>query len=171
MLCRARYPSGVLRRALRGCIAAGCAVAALSATACGGSRSPAPTPAPSAGAQQAVAGRFAVALRRGDVARARVLLVRPNEPALVFLVRRVASRWRGLHVSLALPPRRAGRHWVTRFSGARTFRDGRFERESGDLVLLVGASPTGARVTYLLLSHLRTSFSTHHDSALLPSKR
>jgi hypothetical protein len=171
MLYRARHPARDLRQALRGYMTAGCVLAALSASACGGSRSSAPAPAPSAAAEQAVAGRFAVALRRGDVAHARSLLVQPDEPALVFLIRRVASRWRGLHVSLALPPRRAAQHWITRFSGARTFRDGRFERESGDLVLLLGPSPTGARVTYFLLAHLRTSFSTHHDSALLPSKR
>jgi hypothetical protein len=53
----------------------------------------------------------------------------------------------------------------------RTFRGGRFETETGKLVVLIGASAAEARVSFFLLSHLRTRDSTHQDAELLPSKR
>jgi hypothetical protein len=142
-----------------------CLAVAFATAACGGSTMP------SQAVQQEVAGRFAVALFRGDARAARALLVRRDEAALVFLVRRAAAPWRAQHASLTLPARRTGDRWAVRYEGTRTHADGRFESESGDLVVLVAASARGAGVRFFAFTHVRTRFSTHHDSELLPSKR
>ena len=145
-----------------------CVLAAFAAGACGGQTSAGP---PSHAEQRHVAGRFAVALFRGDAAEARSLLVRPNEAALVFLVNRAAAPWRTQHASVTLPARRTGDRWTVSYEGTRTHADGRFEIEWGNLVLLVASSPRGAGVRFFGFTHVRTRFSTHHDSELLPSKR
>jgi hypothetical protein len=141
-------------------------VAALSA--CGGKDTPTP---PSETAQRTLAERFAAAVLHGDETAARALLVRRDEPALVFLVRRTTARWRTHQASIDLPARRHGYRWEVRYSGKRTYPDGRFERETGDLVVLVSPSTAGARVRFFGFANVRTRFSTHHDAQLLPSKR
>jgi hypothetical protein len=146
----------------------GCLLVAAAASACNGSTS---TPMPSQREERAVVGVFASALLRGDADRAHALLVIPNDPALVLLVRQVAAHWEKQDVSVRLPARRLGDHWTVSFTGTRTYRDGRFETETGKLVVLVGASAAKARVSFFLLSHLRTRHSTHQDAELLPSKR
>lgn len=74
-------------------------------------------------------------------------------------------------MSFRLPARHLGDNWTVSFTGMRTFRGGRFETETGKLVVLIGASAAEARVSFFLLSHLRTRDSTHQDAELLPSKR
>jgi hypothetical protein len=142
-----------------------CLVLVTALSGCGGNDTP------SEAAQRTMAERFATALLRGDAVGARALLVRGDEPALGFLVRRATARWRGHHASVDLPARRRSSRWVVRYAGRRTYSDGRFETETGDLVVLVGPSAAGARVRFFTFSHVRTRFSTHHDSQLLPSKR
>jgi hypothetical protein len=142
-----------------------CLVFAFAAAGCGGSKTP------SRALQREVAGRFAVALFSGDVRAARALLVRRDEGALVFLVERAAAPWRGQDASVRLPARRAGDRWAVSYEGTRTHADGRFESESGDLIVLVVPSARGAGVRFFGFTHVRTRFSTHHDSELLPSKR
>jgi hypothetical protein len=126
---------------------------------------------PSAAVQRGVAERFAVAVFRGDAARARALLVAPDEAALVFLVQRAAAPWRRQHASIRLPARRTGEHWTLSYAGKRTHRDGRFEAERGDLVVDVAPSAAGAGVRYFGFRNVRIRFSTHHDALLLPSNR
>jgi hypothetical protein len=121
--------------------------------------------------QRDVAERFAVAVFRGDAARARALLVAPDEAALVFLVRRAAAPWRRQHATVGLPARRTGEHWTFSYAGKRTHRDGRFETERGDLVVDVAPSAAGAGVRYFGFRNVRIRFSTHHDALLLPSNR
>jgi hypothetical protein len=145
-----------------------CVLAAFAAGACGGETS---ARQPSQSEQRSLAGRFAVALFRGDAAEARSLLVRPNEAALVFLVRRAAAPWRAQHASVMLPARRTGDRWTVTYEGTRTHADGRFETERGNLVVLVASSSCGAGVQFFGFTHVRTRFSTHHDSELLPAKR
>jgi hypothetical protein len=135
---------------------------------CGGDDTPA---MPSEPAQQLLAERFGAALFRGDASGARALLLRRDEPALIYLVRRATARWRLHHASLALPARRRGDRWHLAYKGRRTYRDGRFETETGDLVVLVAPSTAGARVRFFAFTDVRTRFSTHHDAQLLPSKR
>jgi hypothetical protein len=142
-----------------------CLVFTFAAAGCGGSKTP------SQALQREVAGRFAVALFRGDVRAARALLVRRDEGALVFLVERAAAPWRGQHASVSLPARPTGDRWAVSYEGTRTHADGRFESESGDLIVLVATSSRGAGVRFFGFTHVRTRFSTHHDSELLPSKR
>ena len=145
-----------------------CLVLVATSSACGGRDTPT---LPSEAAQRTLAERFATALFRGDSAGARALLVRRDEPALVFLVRRATGRWRSQRVSIDLPARRHGDRWQLRYAGRRTYRDGRFETETGDLIVLVAPSAAGARVGFFGFANVRTRFSTHHDAQLLPSKR
>ena len=146
----------------------GCLLVATAVSACGGSTS---TPKPSQSEERAVAGRFASALLRGDADSARALLVKPDKPALVVLVRQAAARWEKQDVSFRLPARHLGDNWTVSYTGMRTYRGGRFKTETGKLVVLIGASAAEARVSFFLLSHLRTRDSTHQDAELLPSKR
>ena len=90
-------------------------------------------------------------------AGARALLLRRDEPALVYLVRRATARWRLRHASLALPARRRGDRWHLAYKGRRTYRDGRFETETGDLVVLVAPSTAGARVRFFAFADVRTA--------------
>ena len=99
------------------------------------------------------------------------MLVNADEPALVFLIRRAAAPWRRQHAAIYNPARRIGKRWTVRYSGTRTFANGRFERESGHLVVNVVASTAGARVGFFALARVDRRFSTHHDGLLLPSKR
>jgi len=117
-----------------------------------------------------VAARFAHAVLRGDVAAARRALAR-NEPALVTLVRRAAAPWKVQHATVTPRPRRTGERWTFTYAGRRTYPDGRFETETGSLVVFVGPAARGAGVTYFLFTDVRRRFSTHHDSVLLPSNR
>jgi hypothetical protein len=126
---------------------------------------------PSEAAQRTLSERFAAALFRGDAVGARALLVRPDEPALVFLVRHTTARWRKHHASIDLPARRRGDRWELRYRGRRAYRDGRFETETGNLVVLLAPSQAGARVRFFAFRNVRMRFSTHHDAQLLPSKR
>jgi hypothetical protein len=153
-------------RTATGLIACVMLVAALAG--CGGDDAPAP---PSEPAQQLLAERFGAALFRGDAAGARALLLRRDEPALVFLVHRATARCHGHHASIELPARRRGDRWHLGYKGRRTYRDGRFETETGDLVVLVAPSAAGARVRFFAFADIRRRFSTHHDAQLLPSKR
>jgi hypothetical protein len=146
----------------------GCLLVALALSACGGKTR---VEAPSTVIQRDVAGRFAAALLRGDAAGARALLVGPDEAALVFLVRRAAAPWRTGHASIQLPARRTRDRWTFSYAGKRTYPDGRFDTESGDLVVLVVPSADGAGVRFFGFENVRTRFSTHHDAQLLPSKR
>jgi len=156
------------------CGAVGVLLAA-AAAGCGGSTTrptPVTVPAPSEQARRDVAGRFAVAVLRAEADRARALLVRPDEEALVFLVRRAVAHWRRRKATIHLPASRTGSRWAVRYSGKRTFRDGRFEIERGALVVLIGRSRTGrARVRFFAFTRVERRFSTHQDAELLPSKR
>jgi hypothetical protein len=145
-----------------------CLLAASAVSGCGGTTR---MNAPSAAAQRDVAGRFAAAVLRGDPAGAGALLVGPDQAALMFLVRRAAAPWRGHHASIELPARRTGTRWAVRYAGKRTYRDGRFETERGDLVVYVAPSAAGAGVRFFGFENVRTRFSTHHDALLLPSNR
>lgn len=147
---------------------AGCLLLiALAAAGCGG----AARSAPSQTLQRDVAARFAAAVFRGDAARARALLVAPDEAALVFLVRRAAAPWRRQHASIRPPARRTGKEWTFRYAGRRTHPDGTFEMERGDLVVDVAPSSAGAGVRFFGFRNVRVRFGTHHDSLLLPSNR
>jgi hypothetical protein len=158
-----------LKRCLT-CGAIGLLLAAVG-SGCGG-RATVPVEGPSESAQRAVAGRFATALLRADLPRARALLVHPDEEALVFLVRRAVAHWTHRRATIHLPARRAGRRWTVRYDGRRAFRDGRFETERGAVVVLVGRSRTGrARVRFFAFTQVERRFSTHQDAELLPSKR
>jgi hypothetical protein len=121
--------------------------------------------------QRRVVERFANAVLDGDAAGARALLAHPDEEALLFLVERAARPWRGQHASIRLPARRNGDRWAISYTGTRTRKDGRFERERGDLLVLVAPSGRGARVAFFVFKNVRTRFSTHHDAQLLPSNR
>jgi hypothetical protein len=145
-----------------------CLVLVAVVSACGGEDAPA---LPSEAEQQTLAERFGAAVLRGDAVGARALLLRRDEPAVVFLVRTATARWRGQRASIDLPARRRGDRWHLSYAGRRTYRDGRFETESGDLVVLVAPSTAGARVRFFAFTNVRTRFSTHHDAQLLPSKR
>jgi hypothetical protein len=151
----------------RGALLVAALLVSLGASGCGGSA----VKPPSAAAQRKVTERFASAVFRGDVEGARSLLVDADEPALVFLVRRAAAPWRREHAAIHHPARRIGRRWTIRYSGMRTFANGRFERESGHLVVNVVPSADGARVRFFALARVDRRFSTHHDGLLLPSKR
>ena len=154
---------GDLHRVVIGCLAVALAVAG-----CGGTSTTRP---PSAAAQRDVAGRFAAAVLRGDSAGASALLVGDDEAALVFLVERAAAPWRTQHASVRFPARRTGRRWTFSYAARRTYKDGRFETERGDLVVFVAPSAGGAGVRFFGFEHVRIRFSTHHDAQLLPSNR
>lgn len=146
----------------------GCLLVALVVSGCAGH---ATVKTPSEAVQRNVAGRFASAVLRGDTAGARALLVPTENAALAALVEWAATPWRSHHASIRLPARRAGDRWTFSFAGERPQGGGRFEKQSGDLVVVVASSRAGARVRSFILSHVRTLFSTHHDSVLQPSKR
>jgi hypothetical protein len=143
----------------------------LVASAVSGCRGTTTMKTPSAAVQRDVAERFAAAVLRGDPAGARPLLVSADEAALMFLVRRAAAPWRANHASIQLPARRTATRWTVRYAGKRTYPDGRFETERGDLVVYVAPSAAGAGVRFFGFENVRTRFSTHHDAQLLPSNR
>jgi hypothetical protein len=144
-----------------------CLVLVAAISACG---KEAPT-LPSEADQRRLTEQFARALFRGNAVGAQALLLRPNEPTLVWLVRRATAPWRRQHASVDLPARHRGERWELHYAGRRTYRDGRFETETGDLVVLVAPSAAGARVRFFAFAHVRKRVSTHHDAQLLPSKR
>jgi hypothetical protein len=146
----------------------GCLPVALALSGCGATTA---MKTPSTAVQRDVAERFAAAVLRGDSAGARTLLVSADDAALVFLVQRAAAPWRTQHASVQFPARRTGRRWTFSYAGRRTYRDGRFERERGDLVVFVAPSASGAGVRFFGFENVRVRFSTHHDSQLLPSNR
>jgi hypothetical protein len=146
----------------------GCLLVAFTLSGCGGKTT---LKMPSQAVQRSVAGRFAVALLRGDSAGARALLVHADDRDLAFLVEQAATPWRRQHAEVQLPARRAGAEWTFSYAGRHTQRDGRFETQRGDLVVIVAPSAAGAGVEFFAFKHVRTRFSTHHDAQLLPSKR
>lgn len=146
----------------------GLLVVASALAGCGGTTSMKP---PSRAVQRDVAGRFAAAVLRGDAAAARALLVHPDEAGLVVLVRRAAAPWRRQHALVLGSARRTGGSWAVSYSGRHTRSDGRFQTETGELVVVVAPSAAGAGVRFFAFSHVRTRFSTHHDAQLLPSNR
>jgi len=154
----------VKRTALLLLVTAACCVA----SGCGGS---AAAKEPSAAAGRDVARRFAEAIFRGDAATAKALLVGADDTALAGIVTRAAAPWQARHGAIHLPGARSGHDWIFRFDGARTHKDGRFERVRGEIVVVVGASSQGARVELFTFRNERVRFSTHHDAQLLPSNR
>jgi hypothetical protein len=146
----------------------GCLLFAFAVSGCGGTTT---MNTPSVAVQRVVAERFAAAVFHGDTAGARALLVAPDEAALVFLVQRAAAPWRRQHATVRAAARRIGERWTFSYAGRRTHPDGRFETESGDLVVDVALSADGAGVRFLGFRNVRIRFSTHHDSQLLPSNR
>ena len=144
-----------------------CMLVAFAASGCAGTATTRP---PSPAVQRGVAERFAAAVLRGDADGARALLV-GDKAALDFLVRRAAAPWRRQHASIRLPARHTGTHWTFSYAGRRTHRDGRFETERGDLVVIVAPSAAGAGVRFFAFESVSTRFSTHHDAQLLPSNR
>jgi hypothetical protein len=146
----------------------GCLLIAMVLAGCGGKTA---TGAPSEWEQRDAAAHFAAAILRGDAAGARALLAQPDAPALGFLLRRAAGTWRGQHASIRPPARRSGDRWTFRYAGTRTHGDGRFERESGELVVVVAPAAARAEVAFFAFRNVSTRFSTHHDAQLLPSKR
>ena len=146
----------------------GCLLVAFAVSGCG-ARTTIKTP--SQAVQRDVAGRFAAALLRGDAVGARVLLVPGDDGALAFLVQQAVAPASTQRASIRLPARRAGRRWTFSYARRRTYGDGRFERQSGDLLVFIAPSAAGASVEFFAFRNVRTRFSTHHDSQLLPSKR
>jgi hypothetical protein len=146
----------------------GCLLVAFAVSGCGGETT---MKTPSQAVERNVAGRFAAAVLRGDAAGARALLVRTDNGALAALVQWAAVPWRTDHASIRLPARHAGNRWTFSFEGRHPQRDGQFETQSGDLVVVVASSAAGAGVQLFIVSHVRRRFSTHHDSQLPPSKR
>lgn len=144
----------------------GCLLVALAASGCAGTTTRATSPA----VQRDVAVHFAAAVLRGDADRARAVLV-GDRTALDFLLRRAAAPWRRQHASIRLPARHAGTHWTFSYAGRRTYGDGRFETERGDLLVVVAPSAAGVGVRFFAFENVRVRFSTHHDAQLLPSNR
>jgi len=126
---------------------------------------------PSQAVQRDVAGRFAAALLRGDAAGARALLVPADDGSRVALVLQAVATSGAQRALIRLPARRAGRRWTFSYARRRTYGDGRFERQRGDLVVFIAPSAAGAGVEFFAFRNVRTRFSTHHDSQLLPSRR
>ena len=146
----------------------GCLLVACVVSGCGGKTMVKP---PSAAVQRDVAGRFADAVLRGDATGARALLVQRDKSPLTTLVDLAARPWKTHHASIRLPARHTGTHWTFSYTGRHTQKDGGFETQSGDLVVVVASSGAGARVQFFAVTHIRTRFSTHHDAQLPPSKR
>ena len=135
-------------------------------TACGGSGEMPPVTA-----ERSVATRFATAVLSGDANGARALLEHRDEPAVAYLLRRTTGAWHVRHLLERGRLQRIDGHWSVGFARRRTYADGRFETQSGDLVMFLARSRDGPRVRFFLVEHLRTRASTHHDAQLLPSKR
>src|SRR5581483_3991317 len=177
--CRARSPGAVRSSRLRPPgdstmgrgpmprLAAAAALLAALAAGCGGATASGPA---SPAARRAVAERFAAAVLHGDAAAARALLPSSGDGALAALVRRAAAPWKGQRASLRLPARRSGDRWLVRYAGTRTQAGGAFERETGELVVVVDDAAAPA-VRYFAFTRVRSRFGTHHDSQLLPSRR
>ena len=98
------------------------------------------------------------------------MLVPPDDAALVYLVQQAAAPEKQ-HATIKAPARRTGNRWTFSYEGRRTQKDGRFETQTGDLVVLVAPSAGGAGIEFFAFRHVRKRFSTHHDAQLLPSNR
>jgi hypothetical protein len=126
---------------------------------------------PSPAEQRDLAGRFAAALLRGDAVGARALLAPGDDGALTYLVQQATAPPKAQRTSLRLHGRHAKDHWTFGYVRRRTYPDLRFETESGDLLVFIAQSREGAGVGFFAFTNVRTHFSTHHDSRLLPSNR
>jgi len=146
----------------------GCVLVVIAVSGCGGRTT---VKTPSQAVQRDVAGRFAAALLRGDAADARALLVPGDDGSRVALVQQAVAASGAQQASIRLPARRAGRRWTFSYAGRRTYGDGRFERQRGDLVVFIAPSAAGAGVEFFAFRNVDTRFNTHHDSQLLPSRR
>ncbi len=164
-----------MRRVKSGLI--GCLLVVFAVAGCGGRTM---MKAPSEAAERNVAARFAAALLVGDSTGALALLAPADDGALVFLVQQAVTRWRSRHGSIQLLARPAGpclngdvacKLWTLSYSRRRTYSDGRFEVQRGELVVFLAPSAAGVRVEFFAFRNVRTRFSTHHDSQLPPSKR
>ncbi len=155
----------------------GCLLVAFAVAGCGGRTS---MKTPSEAAQRDIAARFAAALLVGDSAGARALLVPADDGARMFLVQQAVGRWRTPQEPIRLRARRAGpclngdgacKLWTLSFGRRHTHSDGRFVVQRGEIVVFLVPSAAGARVEFFAFRNVRTRYSTHHDSQLLPSKR
>lgn len=122
-------------------------------------------------AQRAIAVRFASALLRGDGPSARKLLARDDDGSRLFLVEQAVTPWRSTQYVRIEPPSRAGDAWTFGYVRRRTEPDGRFQTQSGNLVVIVGPPTAAAGIEFFAFKYVLTRFSTHHDAQLLPSKR
>ena len=146
----------------------GLSLVAVALVGCGSNAETTTTPL---AVQRALATSFATAVLRGDAEAAETLLAGPDEAALAVLVERAAEGWRRQHVSMRSPVRSGAEGWAFGYARRRTHRDGSFEIESGDLVVVVAAFGSGVGVRFFAFDHLRRRISTHHDARLLPSER
>jgi hypothetical protein len=121
--------------------------------------------------QRRVAAQFANALLRGDAPRASRLLVSDPDGSRAYLVRLNADPWKATQSVSVEAAGHARDAWTFRYVRRRTQNDGTFQTQRGDLAVLLRATAAGARVEYFVFSRVRTRFSTHHDSLLLPSNR
>ena len=139
-------------------------LAALVPAACGG-RTASPA------AQRAVASEFAHDLIAGRVQGAQALLERGADPVVPQLVRRLAAPAR-LHpgVIRSRGASEGNGRWAFAYFRQVTKPDGSFTRETGQVVVDLTAGRTPA-VRFFGLRNREVSYSTHHDSQLLPSMR
>jgi hypothetical protein len=139
-------------------------LASLVLTACGGL-------AASPAEQHAVASRFAHDLVAGRVASAQALLVRGADPVVPELVRRLAAparRHPGVIRSRGADE--GNGRWTFAYFRQVTEPDGSFTRETGQVVVDLSGGRKPA-VRFFGLRNREISYSTHHDSQLMPSKR
>ena len=121
--------------------------------------------------QRQVATEYASAELRGNAAAAETFVRAPDEAALAALVEDAAEGWGRHNVSIREPTRRGAHRWAFEYARRRNHDDGRFEIETGELVVVVAPWGSTAGVRFFALTHLQRRFSTHDDARLLPSQR
>ena len=127
-------------------------------------------PAPQA-EQRRIAAEFAAALLHGDSPGASGFLVPDGDGSRGLLVELNTAPWQMTQRVSIQPSGRAGDSWRFHFVRRRTLKDGGFKTQRGSLVVFVRSTAAGAGIEYFVFSNVRTRFSTHHDSQLLPSNR
>ena len=128
------------------------------------------TSRPSRSEQRATARSFAEAVVAGRADAARSYVAKNADQAVREQASRLSAAFARAHGHLIGNPRRSGTaQWAFAYRKRVNGKKGAFSRERGILVVDTASDSPG--VSFAAILGRQISYSTHHDSELLPSKR
>lgn len=128
------------------------------------------TSRPSRSEQRATARAFAEEVVTGHADAARSYVAKDADPAVREQASRLSAGFAHTPGRLIGRPRRSGKaQWAFAYRKRVNGKKGVFSLERGILVVDTGSGDPG--VTFAAILARQVTYSTHHDSVLLPSKR